>query len=69
MSLGVGLFQSLFHQLSLFLIVSLINNGAGTRIDFVPAFCTLNLPLCLRVDHLEYLLKIRIAHESISKLT
>lgn len=36
--------------------------------DLVPAFCTLNLPLFLKVDHLEYLLKIRIASDSTSKL-
>lgn len=32
-------------------------NGTGTRIDMIPAFCTLNLPLLLSVDHLEHLLK------------
>lgn len=64
MSLGVGLFQELFHKLSLFLIIS----GTGTRIDLIPAFCTINLPLFLRVDRLEYLLQRTIASDSISKL-
>lgn len=27
-------------------------SGTETRIDLIPAFCTLNLPLFLRVDHL-----------------
>lgn len=42
--------------------------GTGTRIDLVPVFCTLNLPLFLKVDHLEYLFKIRIATDSVSRL-
>lgn len=35
-------------------------NGTGTRIDWVPASCTLNLPSFLKVGHPEYLLKIRV---------
>lgn len=43
-------------------------SGTGTRTGVIPASCTFSLPLLLRVDHLECLLKATTANDSISKV-